>query len=281
MIRLQNEKLCVSIAERGAEIVSVKNAAGYEYIWQADPAFWAKHCPVLFPVCGRLRNFEYTYRGKWYKMGNHGFAQRKIFTAKQEGDSALFVLREDEETLAEYPFRFELRIRYTLEGDTLHADVSVFNPDGQPLYCNFGSHEAYAAQNFSEWAVRFEKEEDLVLSEQAGGYLSGEKIPYAQKVRTLPLSHEMFENDSLLFDGLRSRRITLLHGEKEVVTVDFAPFDHLLLWTKPGAPYLCIEPWNGLPDFADSDGDLSRKAGILCVGAGQEIKMRHSITFHA
>ena len=121
----------------------------------------------------------------------------------------------------------------------------------------------------------------MELSEQAGGYLSGEKIPYAQKVRTLPLSHEMFENDSLLFDGLRSRRITLLHGEKEVVTVDFAPFDHLLLWTKPGAPYLCIEPWNGLPDSADSDGDLSRKAGILCVGAGQEIKMRHSITFHA
>lgn len=280
MIQLKNEKLCVCIAERGAEIVSVKNAAGYEYIWQADPAFWAKHCPVLFPVCGRLRNFEYTYREKWYKMGNHGFAQRKIFAATHEGDSALFVLREDEETLAEYPFRFELRIRYTLEGNTLHADVCVFNPDEEPLYCNFGSHEAYAAEHFSEWSVRFEKEENLVLSVQEGGYLTGEKQAYAQNVRTLPLSHTMFENDSLLFDGLASRRITLLHGEKEVVSVDFAPFEHLLLWTKPGAPYLCIEPWNGIPDYADADGDLTHKAGILHIGGGQSRQMRHSITFH-
>lgn len=280
MIELKNDKLCVRIAERGAEIVSVKNAAGHEYIWQADPAFWAKHCPVLFPVCGRLRNFEYTYQGKWYKMGTHGFAQRKIFAATHEGNSALFVLREDEETLAEYPFRFELRIRYTLEGNTLHADVCVYNPDEEPLYCNFGSHEGYATENFSEWSVQFEKEEDLVLSEQEGCYLTGNTIPYAKNVRTLHLDHKMFENDALLFYGLSSRKVTLLNGEKPVVSVEFAPFEHLLLWTKPGAPYLCIEPWNGIPDYADADGDLTHKKEILRIGGGQEKQMRHSITFH-
>lgn len=283
MIELKNELLTVTVAERGAEIVSVKNAAGYEYIWQADPKFWAKHSPLLFPVCGRLRGFAYMYGGKRYEMGNHGFAQRKIFAARQpSGREAVFTLTEDAETLAEYPFPFVLTQRYVLEGETLRVFTRVKNPSDTPLYCNFGSHEAYAAGGrFEDWAVRFEREEDLVLTEQVNGNLSGRRIPYAQGVKELPLSHKMFENDSLLFDGLRSRAIALLHAGKEAVEVRFAPYSHLLLWTKPGAPYLCIEPWNGLPDRADADGELEHKEGILRIGGGEEREMEHSIRFFA
>ena len=281
MICLINERFCVQIAERGAEIVSVKNAAGREYIWQADPAFWAKHCPVLFPVCGRLAGFQFTVKGKTYKTGNHGFAQRKMFSATQtDATRAEFVLCEDEETLAEYPYPFRLRILYRLDGDTLNIDTSVENPAAEPLYCNFGSHEAYACDgDFTDWSVRFEKREDLVLAEQVGGYLSGKKIPYAQNVQELALTHAMFENDSLLFDAIRSRKVTLCQRGAAVAEVRFDPFEHLLLWTKPGAPYLCIEPWNGLPDPVRPYGDLCNKPGILRIGGGEKTEMSHSIRF--
>lgn len=133
MVELKNSSLTVRIAERGAEIVSVKNAAGYEYIWQADPKFWAKHSPLLFPVCGRLLGFAYTFAGKRYEMGNHGFAQRKIFAAEQRsGTEAAFTLTEDEETLAEYPFRFVLTQRYLLEGEKLRVFTRVHNPADTP-----------------------------------------------------------------------------------------------------------------------------------------------------
>lgn len=283
MIELKNELLTVTVAERGAEIVSVKNAAGYEYIWQADPKFWAKHSPLLFPVCGRLRGFAYTYEGKRYEMGNHGFAQRKMFAAERAGETAAaFTLTEDEETLAEYPFRFVLRQRYALEGEVLRVFTRVENPAETPLYCNFGSHEAYAAGgNYEDWSVRFEVREDLVLREQVNGNLSGRRIPYAQGVTELALRADMFDNDSLLFDGLKSRRVTLLHRGKEAVEVRFDPYEHLLLWSKPGAPYLAIEPWNGLPDRADADGELSHKEGILRIDGGTYVEMEHSIRFFA
>ncbi len=281
MVELKNSSLTVRIAERGAEIVSVKNAAGYEYIWQADPKFWAKHSPLLFPVCGRLLGFAYTFAGKRYEMGNHGFAQRKIFAAEQRsGTEAAFTLTEDEETLAEYPFRFVLTQRYLLEGEKLRVFTRVHNPADTPLYCNFGSHEAYAAGGeFSDWSVRFEHTEDLTLAEQKGGYLTGRALPYARGVRELPLNYEMFADDSMLFRGLKSRRIRLLHAGKPVTEVEFSPYEHLLLWTKPGAPYICIEPWNGVPDYADADGELPHKKGILRIDGGGEIEMEHAVTF--
>ena len=281
MIFLESDGLRVEIAERGAEIVSVRDG-DCEYIWQADPAFWAKHCPLLFPVCGRLRNFAYTHGGKSYKMGNHGFAQRMTFSAEQiSAREAVFTLRENAETLAEYPFPFLLRQHYTLEGRTLRIETEAQNTGEAPLYCNFGSHEAYAAGgNFTDWAVRFEKKEDFVLTEQnADGQLTGRRIPYKDDTDLLPLSWEMFANDSLLFDGLRSRKVWLEHKGERVLEVEFAEFSHLLLWTKPGAPYIAIEPWNGLPDTADADGQLRHKLGILRLDPGERKAAPHTIRF--
>lgn len=127
--------------------------------------------------------------------------------------------------------------------------------------------------------MRFEHTEDLTLAEQKGGYLTGRALPYARGVRELPLNYEMFADDSMLFRGLKSRRIRLLHAGKPVTEVEFSPYEHLLLWTKPGAPYICIEPWNGVPDYADADGELPHKKGILCIEGGGEIEMEHAVTF--
>ena len=282
MILLQEGDVRIQIAERGAEIVSVKKGAR-EYIWQADPQFWAKHSPLLFPVCGRLRDFTYTYAGKSYRMGNHGFAQRMTFSAEQISDAeAIFTLRENEETLAEYPFPFRLTQHYRLAGGTLYVRTEAENTGGAPMYCNFGSHEAYATDgDFTDWAVYFEKKEDLVLIEQnKTGQLTGRRIPYKDDADMLPLSWKLFENDSLLFDRLRSKYVTLAYRGEPTVRVGFADYEHLLLWTKPGAQYIAIEPWNGLPDTADADGLLQHKLGILRLDPGEKKEGTHSITFY-
>ena len=282
MILLQEGDVRIQIAERGAEIVSVKKGAR-EYIWQADPQFWAKHSPLLFPVCGRLRDFTYTYAGKSYRMGNHGFAQRMTFSAEQLSDTeAIFTLRENEETLAEYPFPFRLTQHYRLAGGTLYVRTEAENTGGAPMYCNFGSHEAYATDgDFTDWAVYFEKKEDLVLIEQnKTGQLTGRRIPYKDDADMLPLSWKLFENDSLLFDRLRSKYVTLAYRGEPTVRVGFADYEHLLLWTKPGAQYVAIEPWNGLPDTADADGLLQHKLGILRLDPGEKKEGTHSITFY-
>ena len=233
-------------------------------------------------MCGRLRNFAYTHGGKSYKMGNHGFAQRMTFSAEQlSAREAVFTLRENAETLAEYPFPFLLRQHYTLEGRTLRIATEAQNTGEAPLYCNFGSHEAYAAGgDFTDWSVRFAKREDLVLTEQnASGQLTGRRIPYADDVQALPLRPEMFANDSLLFAGLRSRAATLEYKGRPAVKVEFPDYPYLLLWTKPGAPYIAIEPWNGLPDPADADGNLAHKPAILRLDPGESASGVHSITF--
>lgn len=282
MILLREGDVRISIAERGAEIVSAQKGAR-EYIWQADPQFWAKHSPLLFPVCGRLRDFTYTYAGKSYRMGNHGFAQRMTFSAEQISDAeAVFTLRENEETLAEYPFPFRLTQHYRLAGGTLHVRTEAENTGSAPMYCNFGSHEAYATDgDFTDWAVYFEKKEDLVLIEQnKTGQLTGRRIPYKDDADMLPLSWKLFENDSLLFDRLRSKYVTLAYRGEPTVRVGFADYEHLLLWTKPGAQYVAIEPWNGLPDPADADGLLQHKLGILRLDPGEKKEGTHSITFY-
>ena len=282
MILLQEGDVRIQIAERGAEIVSVKKGAR-EYIWQANPQFWAKHSPLLFPVCGRLRDFTYTYAGSSYRMGNHGFAQRMTFSAEQLSDAeAVFTLRENEETLAEYPFPFRLTQHYRLAGGTLYVRTEAENTGGAPMYCNFGSHEAYATDgDFTDWAVYFEKKEDLVLIEQnKTGQLTGRRIPYKDDADMLPLSWKLFENDSLLFDRLRSKYVTLAYRGEPTVRVGFADYEHLLLWTKPGAQYVAIEPWNGLPDPADADGLLQHKLGILRLDPGEKKEGTHSITFY-
>lgn len=284
MIELKNEKLTVRIKEYGAEIASVKSADGHEYMWQGDAKFWTGQAPVLFPVCGKLLNLAYRHGGKTYSMNGHGFARRKTFSARQCGDAAaVFTLEDDAQTRAEYPFAFRLTVRYELDGDKIAVAVCVENTGTETMYCNFGSHEAYATDgNFADWSVEFEKEEDLRVYEQIGpAYLTGKILPFREKVKVLPLSYDLFASSSLAFDGIRSRAATLRRRGKPVVRVEFADFDQLLLWTKPGAPFFCIEPWNGIPDCIDTDGELSHKPRILSLDAGKEICARHTLQFFA
>lgn len=280
---IENEFLRVEVKEHGAELTGVKNKRGYEYIWQGDEKFWAKQCPVLFPICGRLHDKTYRYNGKTYKMESHGFASRCDFASENlSGTEMVFTLKENAETLAQYPFKFTFSVRFKLENDCLITEYKVENTDDKPIYFNFGSHEAYRTEGaFSDWSIEFEKEEDLYVKVQpVSGFLNGERKLYKPAVKDLVMGPEHFEEDSLIFDGLQSKEVTLKRRGEKVVTVYFDEFENLLVWTKVGAPYLCIEPWNGIPDYYKFDGDLSEKHGVIRLESGKSFAGTHKIRFY-
>ncbi len=280
MVQLQNASLTVSIDPLGAELTSVRKN-GEEYLWQGDPQWWEGHAPVLFPICGGLREDRYTWRGTPYQLEKHGFASRKRFTVEeQSAERATFLLRDDEETRRSYPFAFALRITYTLAGDAVEVLYRVHNPCDTPLYFSIGAHEAYACpEGFSAYEVTFAEPETLRSTVVTGPLLAHESVAVPTDGRTLALRDAYFAVDALVFEQLRSRSLTLRNRSTgRGVQVEFPGFDALLLWTKPGAPYLCVEPWCGLPDYVDADGDLTRKPRILCAEPGQTVEKLHRFT---
>ena len=279
---LQNEFLTVTISSHGAELQSVRSAAGTEFLWQGDPAVWSGRAPVMFPICGGLKDDRYTLEGQSHILTKHGFAKLEEFTLAEGDDRhAVFALRENPRTLPSFPFRFTFTVSFLLEGRTLRVCYAVENRDDRTLYCNVGAHEAYAApEGIREYAVEFEKPETLSATVLHGNLLGEEIVPVLQNARILPLTPDFFQVDALVFPTLSSRRVTLRHVPTgRAVTVDFEDFEHLLLWQKHDARYLCVEPWDGLPDYEDADGDLSHKKSIRAVPAGENLARTHTITF--
>ncbi len=280
MVTLKNEAMTVTIKEQGAEMTSVLAANGTEYLWHADPAFWGKHAPVLFPICSGLINGEYHYEGKTYSLPKHGYAWTKLFEVESATETeATFLLRDDEESRVNYPFAYELRITYRLNGDTIEVAYDVTNPAEKPLYMSIGAHEAYACpEGVGEYEIVFPEAETLYSSYNIS--TSNDKKLILDNSKVFPLNEELFFNDSLNFrDGSKSNSLILRNKETgRGVEVVYEGFDHLLLWQPKHAPFLCVEPWCGFPDVMGHDGDISKKFGIHCVKAGETFHRLHTIT---
>jgi len=278
MIKISNGIISAEIAELGAELQSLIKG-GTEYLWDGRPEYWSGRAPILFPICGGLDGDEYEYDGKCYKLPKHGFARRKEFTVEAAGaDWAVLLLRDDEETREGYPFAFEFRARFTLIGDTLVTDYIVTNKDTRPMPFSVGAHEAYACpEGISEYELVFEKYEELGSNIVEGNLLSHNKVPVLSG-DTLALDPKYFEVDALVFTDVKSRAVTLRHKPTgRGVAVRFDGFQYLLIWQKCGAPYICIEPWCGLPDFVDSTGCILEKLGIIVAAPGETIVRTHTV----
>lgn len=280
MVTLKNEVMTVEIRELGAEIQSVK-AYGVDYFWNGDPAWWSGHAPVLFPICGRLRNNQYRYEGKTYEMFCHGFAKESEFdVASLTETEAVFALRDSEKTRAQYPFSFEFRVTYALEGDRLVVKYAIANlMKDTVLPASVGSHEAYMCpEGIPAYEVVFEKEEPLE-SYVVGDGMQHETYTVEAPNGVLPLKDEFFAIDALVFRELQSNEITLRNRTTgRGVKVDYTGADTLLIWSKPGAPYVCIEPWCGFPDWGDFNGEFTEKDGMRMIQPGDTYTVQHSIT---
>ncbi len=280
MVTLKNEELTVVIAEQGAEMQSITAADGTNCLWCGDPAVWGKRAPLLFPICGALKNNTYRYNGNSYSLEKHGFARTAMFACETATDTeAVFVLRADEKSRAVFPFEYELRVGYRLNGKTVEVHYDVTNPSAEPLYFSIGGHEGYACpEGIEAYEIVFPQPETLYTTPDP--ITSDARELVLENGTVLPLKEEYFAVDALIFrDGTRSDRLQLRHKESgRGVEIGYEGFGHLLLWQPYKAPFLCVEPWCGYPDTADHDGDFTRKVGIERVEGGKTFHRVHTIT---
>lgn len=280
-IKISSKSLKVTISSMGAEIVSIKKGEN-ELIWQADPNVWKGHAPLLFPICGGLKDDKFVYGGKEYIMSKHGFARKHEFEVDAASESsATFLLKSNDETRKCYPFDFELRVIYSLIENELTVTYDIKNTTDGDMYFSIGSHEAYSCPDgISEWSVIFEKDEDLIATPVDGPLLTYDENVILKSTRILPLKDEYFNIDALVFQNLKSRKLVLRNERTGYeIELDFDGFPYLLIWTKPNAKYICLEPWCGIPDFVDSNFDITKKKGIIRLEKGDATARIHKIVF--
>lgn len=276
---ISNSTLKASIKHAGAELFSLKDNNDKEYIWEGNPDFWGKHSPVLFPIVGTLKNNTYTIDGKEYQLPRHGFARDMEFQlVEKTGNSAVFSLESNEETLKKYPFEFELQLIYTLENTSLKIEYIVINKGDTKMPFSIGAHPAIALpENFESYSFKFEKEENLKFNLLENDLISNKTETLKTTDNVVPLTYKLFENDALVFKTLESNSLTILENKKPYVQVDFEDFPSLGIWTKDQASFVCIEPWFGYSDTADNSGDLFQKEGIVVLEADQNFHSQFSI----
>ncbi|SEK99301.1 aldose 1-epimerase family protein [Parapedobacter koreensis] len=279
MITIANEWLRAEISPAGAELKSLKRLEGqHEYLWSADPQYWAKTSPVLFPIVGALKDDTYHYEGRSYRLPRHGFARDKPFDGKLVSPTeAAFTLTDSEETRAVYPFAFQLTLRYRLEGHSITCTYEVRNPsDSQPLLFSIGAHPAFAAPAreggpaYSDYFLEFPGDEALVCHKLEGNLVSAHTETIAlDEHRRLPLRHDLFYADALVLKTLRSKTIILGNTINDRgITFHHEGFSYFGIWAAKDADFVCLEPWCGIADHVGHRQQLEEKEGIQRLEAG-------------
>ena len=274
-LKYNNQSIVVDLL--GAQLMSYK-VNNHEVIWKGDKASWMNHAPILFPICGGLNNNEYRLNGKSYPMIKHGFIRNTIFKLVSKGNNYLeLMLEANEETKKYFPFDFDFLVRYEL-GNYLSISYIVRNKSEDDMYFGIGSHEGYQLYDELEtYSVRFEKEEELKSNIINGSLIERKTLDFP-KGQTLYMKNEYFKIDALVFQNIKSREVTLLHNDKEeVVKVRFKNAKHLVLWTIPGARFLCIEPWTSVHDYINEIKDIKEKEDIICLKPHQGYEFSHII----
>lgn len=289
-VELKNEYLTVLINEAGAELSSVKSSDGIEYMWQADKTFWGRHAPVLFPIVGRLKDDQYTVAGQAYHMGQHGFARDNDFTVvNQTATQATFELTDSRATREMYPYAFRLRLIYTLTDHELTVNYNVHNPANQELLFSVGGHPAFnvpladPAGTLADYKVTVAPRKVYAHIPLQAPLNDASNADDFDLTKPLELSRDLFKDDALILD-LNHHETTLMldtdlddHGV--AMTIEDAPYVGMWSPYPAEAPFVCLEPWWGIADNVDSDGQLSHKMGINRLAANQTFDAKYAISF--
>ncbi|RZM29815.1 MAG: aldose 1-epimerase family protein [Pedobacter sp.] len=271
MIHLENEQFTATFNAHGAELQSLVNKnTGLDYIWSADPKFWAKHSPILFPIVGALKDNSYTYSGQRFELPRHGFARDREFGVEKISETVLlFSLKADAESMAVFPFDFVLALRYTLTDTGLRCSYEVSNPGTENLLFSIGGHPAFATPvtggiSYTDYELVFNADSDLTYYEITDNLISNHTQTIALSENTLRLSHELFYNDALVFKTLKSDQITLRNTVNEHgMEFHFEGFPYFGIWSAKDADFVCLEPWCGIADGVEHDQELAHKEGIV------------------
>lgn len=256
--KLENEIIAIEVEEHGAELKSlIRKNTGKEYMWKADPKFWGRTSPVLFPFVGAVKDETFRTKGKTYTMGQHGFARDMDFALESRSEDTLwFVLKSNDETMEKYPYAFVLKIGYRLEGNKVEVLWQVENPSNEELPFSIGGHPAFNRPK--ECSIRFDVKEPLKSTKIVDGLVGHGIAEYALENSYLTVTDHLFDEDALVIEEQNVHEVSLCDVEKNpylTVTMDAPLFG---IWSPAGAdvPFVCVEPWYGRCDSADFDGEL-------------------------
>ena len=277
-IGIRNEYLSANINSFGAELIDLVKEER-NYIWTIDEQFWNKTSPLLFPIVGQLKNNSYTLNDKQYSLTRHGFARDYEFDfIEKTSSSVLFSLSQNDDTLKQYPFQFELQIKYELIQNKLIISYLVKNKSDSQMPFSLGAHPAIAVRDdIKNYSILFENDENLIRYKLENGLLSDEYEKVETKNNTLLLNYSLFENDALIFKKLNSKSLIILENNKPYLKIDFGNFPNLGIWTKNNAPFICIEPWFGYSDSNNTTGDLYAKEGMQILESNHEFTTSFTI----
>ncbi len=269
---IENDTLRVGVKEFGCELTSVYDKkTEYEYIWHGDEAIWYGQSPILFPIVGRLIEDKYFYNGQEYTMPKHGFARKTNWSLlNKESDSMAFILSESNETLKIYPFDFDLIVTYTLENNELRVSHTVVNKNDFTMYFSLGAHPGFNCNigdilSFENPETLYTEKIDLINSLRLP-----EKTQILNGETDIIITSDIFNEDALILNSIESENIYLKHADgKHTVKFNMGGSPYLGIWAKPGAPYVCIEPWYGVNDSFEKKNDISEKDAINALSANE------------
>lgn len=252
MTRIANDRMAVEISATGAETQSIETTDGRSWLWNGDKTFWTGRSPILFPIVGRADNDTITVDGTAYTMKQHGFARRSTFTLAEQSETACrFELASSAETLAQYPFEFLLSVTHKIDGQKLTVTSEVENRSGKPMPFGFGYHPAFnwpmpGTTKGHVHHVQLENNGEPALIRLRDGLIDLTPLPSPFAKGLLALDHDYFVDDAMIFPEGAGERLTLSAENGPALHFTFENLPNLALWTKPGAPYICVEPWHGM-----------------------------------
>lgn len=276
VVAIAGPLLSAGVSPQGAELQWLRTVDGRDLLWDGDPAWWTGRAPILFPVVGCVAGGVIRVDGRDHPMEKHGFARRRTFAVADRRDDAVgFVLAADERTRASYPFDFRLEVAFAVDGAALAVTATLANPGAVPLPASFGFHPAFrwplpGGGARGDHRLRFDRPEPAPIRRiGADQLLRPESEPTPVTGDGLALRDDLFEEDALIFDRLASRAVTFGAPGGRAVRVAFPDMPMLGVWTRPGAPYLCIEPWQGTADPRGFAGAFRDKPGVIAVAPGE------------
>ncbi len=286
MIFLENEHLRASFTTKGAELQNITGVhSGTEFLWNGDSRYWGKFSPILFPIVGALKDNAYEFDGVTYELPRHGFARDMNFECQQiDENELLFTLKHTNETLKVYPFEFHLGVRYKLFGASLCCTYEVSNPAEKELLFTIGGHPAFAAPLnkqgvYTDYYLQFNNDDKLTFYHIADNLISDQTTTIKLDNKKLHLQHELFYDDALVFKDLKSDSISLMNSKNyNGLNFKFKDFPYFGIWAAKDADFVCLEPWCGIADSINHNGNLKDKEGMITLAPKADWKRTWQIT---
>ncbi|WP_281164947.1 aldose 1-epimerase family protein [Liquorilactobacillus sicerae] len=287
MLSLENNQIKAVFSQHGAELQSlIDQKSQKQYLWQADPKFWGRHAPILFPIVGRLKDDQYQLNGQSYHLHQHGFARDLDFTViDQQADRLTFSLQDSAVTREVYPFAFDLQISYQLTANHLTVSYRVKNPAEPKMLFSIGGHPAFTVpladdETFDDYLVEFQPVGNYQKIPLVGNYTDS-AAAQTDRMAGLKLSHEAFKNDALIYQ-LKQKTVLELttSAHQHGVLLDLPATDYVGIWSPypVKAPFVCLEPWWGLADDRQATGDFTQKRGLHQLTSQQEFVAKFTIS---